>query len=62
MRGEDGNYKYMPLNQMIYAWSKFDYDNDQNQMPTRLKQLKNTLFSDREVLFDMINATLQDKV
>lgn len=62
MRGEDGNYKYMPLNQMIYAWSKFDYDNNQNQMPTRLKQLKNTLFSNREVLFDMINATLQDKV
>lgn len=62
MRGEDGNYKYMPLNQMIYAWSKFDYDNNQNQMPTRLKQLKNTLFSNREILFDMINATLQDKV
>lgn len=62
MRGEDGNYKYMPLNQMIYAWSKFDYDNNQNQMPTRLKQLKNTLFSNREALFDMINATLQDKV
>lgn len=62
MMGEDGNYRYMPLNQMIYAWSKFDYDNNQNQMPTRLRQLKSKLFGDEKALYNMINATLQDKV
>ena len=62
MRQEDGTYKYVPLNQMLWAWSKFDYDNGGNQMETRLKQLRNTLFGNKEVLFDAINATLQDKV
>lgn len=62
MRQQDGTYKYVPLNQMLWAWSKFDYDNGGNQMETRLKQLRNTLFGDKEALFDAINATLQDKV
>ena len=62
MMDENGQYKYIPLNQMLYAWSKFDYDNNQNQMPTRLKQLKEKLFGDKESLYNTINATLQDKV
>lgn len=62
MKDENGEYRYVPLNQMLYAWSKFDYDNNQNQMPTRLKQLREKLFGDEKALYDMINATLQDKV
>lgn len=62
MKDENGNYQYVPLNQMLYAWSKFDYDNNQNQMPTRLKQLREKLFGDQKATYDMINATLQDKV
>jgi hypothetical protein len=28
MKDENGEYRYVPLNQMLYAWSKFDYDNN----------------------------------
>ena len=62
MKDENGKYQYIPLNQMLYAWSKFDYDNNQNQMPTRLKQLRERLFGDQQAMYDMVNATLQDKV
>lgn len=62
MRNDDGSFSYVPLNQLLWSWSKFDYDNNQNQMLTRLKQLKNNLFGDRERLLESINATLQDKV
>lgn len=62
VKNEDGSFSYVPLNQMLWTWSKFDYDNNQDQMLTRLKQLKSRLFSDPTVLRESINATLQDKV
>ena len=62
MRNDDGSFSYVPLNQLLWSWSKFDYDNNQNQMLTRLKQLKNNLFGNRERLLESINVTLQDKV
>lgn len=62
VKNEDGSFSYVPLNQMLWTWSKFDYDNNQDQMLTRLKQLKSRLFSDPAILRESINATLQDKV
>lgn len=61
-KDENGKYHYLPLNQLLYAWSKFDYDNNKNQMPTRLKQLRERLFGDKKAMYDTINAALQDKV
>lgn len=62
MKNADGKFEYVPLNQLIWMWSKFDYDNNKNQMPTRLKQLREQLFGNIEALRENINATLQDKV
>lgn len=62
MKNSDGKFEYVPLNQLLWMWSKFDYDNNKNQMPTRLKQLRERLFGDIEILRENINATLQDRV
>lgn len=62
VKDDQGNYKYMPLNRIIYNWAKFDYENGTNNMVTRLNQLKSYLLADKKFARDAINATLQDKV
>lgn len=48
VKDDQGNYKYMPLNRIIYNWAKFDYENGTNNMVTRLNQLKSYLLADKK--------------
>lgn len=66
MRQEDGTYKYIPLNQMLWTASMTDMQQRQygsrGNMQNYINQLRQTLFADTNRLYDSINATLQDKV
>lgn len=64
MRTEDGTYKYFPLNQWLYQAELAEYNGVEGQVQRRLEQISNRLFdeSNRQDIYDSINATLMDLI
>lgn len=62
VKNENGEYKYVPLNQLLYAWSSRDLQFGTTTALQNITAIKERVLNDKRFALDAINATLQDRV